>query len=381
MCISQPSASSRTRRLLKWTSSFHDDRRGKRSHASLDYVWSKFFLVAGLLLAACQAEGEEGVIDATYRFKKPANFPEPTYTFKNNPVTPEGFQLGKRLFFDPILSRDGSVSCNNCHQQGLAFADGPQHPFSIGIDDRLGIRNAPPLANLAFKEGFFWDGGVTHLDFVASNAIANELEMDESLANVIDKLNQHAEYPALFKQAFGIDTITSPFMLHAFSQFMVMMVSANSKYDKYVRNEGETLTDTELQGMRLFEEKCGACHSGELFSDFSFRNNGISTTFSDEGRARITEHPDDVGKFRVPSLRNIGRTAPYMHNARFKTLEEVLAHYASGVQESPTLDPLLNGETQRGIPMTGAEQTQIIAFLETLTDYEFIADERFRNTQ
>ncbi|MEM8967020.1 MAG: cytochrome c peroxidase [Bacteroidota bacterium] len=336
---------------------------------------------ASLLLFSCQSEGDEGLMDVTYRFEKPANFPEPTYTFENNPVTPEGFRLGRRLFFDPLLSRDGSVSCSNCHQQGLAFADGPQHPFSVGVDNQLGIRNAPPLANLAFKREFFWDGGVTHLDFVPTNAIENELEMDESLANVVDKLNQHPEYPALFEQAFGVDTITSPYMLHAFSQFMVMMISANSKYDKYVRNEGETLTDEELKGMRLFEEKCGACHSGELFSDFSFRNNGISTTFSDEGRARITEHPSDIGKFRVPSLRNIARTAPYMHNARLKTLEEVLAHYASGVQESSTLDPLLNDGAQLGILMTDEEQAQIITFLETLTDYEFIADERFRNTQ
>ncbi|MEO0333199.1 MAG: cytochrome c peroxidase [Bacteroidota bacterium] len=334
-----------------------------------------------MLLFSCQSEGDEGLMETTYRFEKPANFPEPTYTFENNPVTPEGFRLGRRLFFDPLLSRDGSVSCSSCHQQGLAFADGPQHPFSVGVDNQLGIRNAPPLVNLAFKQEFFWDGGVTHLDFVPTNAIENELELDETLANVVDKLNQHPEYPALFKRAFRVDTITSPYMLHAFSQFMVMMISANSKYDKYVRNEGETLTTQELQGMRLFEEKCEACHSGELFSDFSFRNNGISSTFSDEGRARITEHPSDVGKFRVPSLRNIGRTAPYMHNARFKTLEEVLAHYASGVVESLTLDPLLQTGTRLGIPMTEEEQAQIIAFLETLTDYEFIADERFQNTQ
>ena len=350
--------------------------------AGLVSQWASSMLLAAgfLILFACQSGDAEDVLDTRYRFEKPANFPEPTYTFENNPVTPQGFQLGRRLFFDPILSRDGSVACSNCHQQGLAFADGPQHPFSVGVDNRFGIRNAPPLANLAFKQEFFWAGGVTHLDFVPTNAIENELEMDESLANVVDKLNQHVEYPTLFKQAFGVDTITSPYLLHAFSQFMVMMVSANSRYDKYVRNEGETLTEGELKGMQLFEAKCGACHSGELFSDFSFRNNGISTTFSDEGRARVTEHPLDVGKFRVPSLRNVARTAPYMHNARFKTLEKVLEHYASGVQESPTLDPLLKDETQLGIPMTDEEQTLIITFLETLTDYEFVADERFRNT-
>nr|WKN34926.1 cytochrome c peroxidase [Tunicatimonas sp. TK19036] len=333
-----------------------------------------------LLLFSCQLGDEGDVIDSSFRFVRPANFPAPTYTFDNNPVTREGFQLGKKLFFDPILSRDGTVACNNCHIQATAFADGQQHPFSIGVDHQSGTRNAPSLANLAFVREFFWDGGVTHLDFAPTNALENELEMDENLANVVDKLNQHDEYPALFKQAFGIDTITSPYMLHAFSQFLVMMVSANSRYDKYVRKEGETLTDEELAGRRLFEEKCSVCHEGELFSNFGYHNNGISVTFADEGRARISEHPADQGKFRVPSLRNVARTAPYMHNAKFQKLEEVLRHYASGVVDSPTLDPLLKNGKQLGIPMSEAEQQQIIAFLKTLSDYEFVADQRFMNT-
>ncbi|MEQ9439098.1 MAG: cytochrome-c peroxidase, partial [Cyclobacteriaceae bacterium] len=255
-----------------------------------------------LLLFSCQPDDVDGTIDQTYRFVQPENFPEPTYTFDKNPVTREGFQLGKKLFFDPILSRDRTVSCNNCHIQATAFADGQQHPFSIGVDEQHGTRNAPSLVNLAFMREFFWDGGVTHLDFAPTNALENELEMAESLANVIDKLNQDEEYPDLFKQAFGIDTITSPYMLHAFSQFLVMMVSANSQYDKYVRNEGGTLTEEELKGFQLFSEKCAVCHAGMLFSDFSYRNNGINATFSDEGRARISEHPSDQGKFRVPSL-------------------------------------------------------------------------------
>ncbi len=343
--------------------------------------WVRAGLITCLsLFYACQGEEIGDMADQSYTFVKPAHFPEPTYTFDNNPVTREGFLLGKKLFFDPSLSRDKSVSCNNCHIQSTAFSDGPQHPLSIGVDNRIGKRNAPSLANLAFMREFFWDGGVTHLDFTATNAIENELEMDESLANVLKKLNEDEEYPALFREAFGIDTITSPYLLYAFSQFMVMMVSDDSRYDRHLLNKGEVLTADELNGMRLFEEKCSSCHEGILFTDLRFRNNGISSTFNDTGRAGITEYSGDEGKFRVPSLRNVARTAPYMHNARFQTLEQVLAHYAGGVVASPTLDPSLKNGNQLGIPMSEKEQSQIIAFLETLTDQSFIRDPRFMNS-
>ncbi len=322
---------------------------------------------------------QEEAPDNTYVFIKPTNFPEPTYTFKNNPVTKEGFLLGRRLFFDPLLSRDGSVSCNNCHIQSTAFADAQQHPLSVGVDNRLGTRNAPALANLAFMPEFFWDGGVTHLDFVAINAIEASFEMDDKLENVVKKLNDHAEYPDLFQKAFGVEKVTSPYMLQALSQFMTMMVSANSRYDKHVRGEGEKLSADEQEGLSLFQAKCGSCHSGALFTDFSYRNNGISTTFSDEGRARISEATQDIGKFRVPSLRNVALTAPYMHNAKFGTLEEVLNHYANGVKSSATLDASLKQGNRLGIAMTSDEQRKIIAFLRTLTDNDFRADKRFQN--
>jgi len=339
----------------------------------LAWGWVCIFVV----LASCEVQEENP--DNTYTFVKPANFPEPTYTFDNNPVTKEGFLLGRKLFFDPLLSKDGSVSCNNCHIQSTAFADSQQHPLSIGVDNRVGIRNSPSLANMAFMPEFFWDGGVTHLDFVAINAIEADFEMDETLANVVAKLNADSEYPALFKNAFGVEKVTSPYMLQALSQFLVMMVSANSKYDRYKRGEGETLTSDEAEGLQLFQAKCGSCHSGELFTDFSYRNNGISTTFSDEGRARISEFAGDIGKFRVPSLRNVALTAPYMHNAKFRTLEDVLRHYAEGVQPSTTLDASLQKDGKLGIAMTQEEQQKIITFLRTLTDRDFRADQRFQN--
>ncbi|MDX2002413.1 MAG: cytochrome c peroxidase [Chitinophagales bacterium] len=327
-----------------------------------------------LLLGSC-AKNEPLESKANpYKFVVPSNFPQPTYTFENNPITEDGFKLGRKLFYDGILSIDGSVSCNSCHQQALAFADSRQHPLSRGVGDRIGIRNAPSLTNLAFMPDFFWDGGVNHLDFVPLNAIESEVEMDETLENVLAKLNANSTYRGLFKQAFGIDSITSPYLLHALSQFTAMMVSANSKYDKYVRNEGQTLTEAEMQGLQTFKSKCSSCHSGELFSDFSFKNNGLDTA-SDLGRGRITEQISDYYKFRVPSLRNVARTAPYIHNAGFWTLEEVLDHYASGIVHSSTLDPSL----QNGIQLTQQEKDNIISFLNTLSDYEFVDDERFFN--
>lgn len=329
-------------------------------------------------LTACSNEGHTPR-DLAYEFKRPSNFPEPTYTFDNNPVTKDGFLLGRKLFFDPLLSRDGSVSCNNCHQQARAFADSDQHPVSVGIDDLLGIRNAPSLVNLAFFREFFWDGGVTHLDFVPLNAIESEVEMDEDLFTLVRKLNNDSEYPDLFKQAFGTEEITSPYMLHALSQFTNMMVSSNSAYDKYVRNEGQILSGTEMAGLELFNQKCSSCHSGELFTDFTYRNNGLDSEFNDTGRARITENRQDEGKFRVPSLRNVELTSPYMHDGRFKTLQAVLDHYSEHVVDSPILDPELKTSTALGIPMNEDEKSKIIAFLKTLTDREFISDSKFHN--
>ncbi len=333
-----------------------------------------FFLLL-LLFAACEEPSTPPAPDR-YRFVAPAHFPEPTYTFNNNPVTEKGFKLGKKLFFDPILSADNTISCGSCHVQAVAFSD-PQHALSVGIDQRMGTRNAPQIANLAFLSEFFWDGGVTHLDFVPLNAIENEVEMDEEIARVIEKLNAHPAYPGLFREAFGIEPINTALMLHALSQFMVMMVSADSKYDQYL-GQKTTLSAEELQGLSLFETHCATCHAGALFTDQQYRNNGLDSVFPDLGRALISSLPDDEGKFRVPSLRNVAVTAPYMHNARFETLEAVLDHYDSGVVHSHSLDPLLQQNGRLGIAVQPDEKGAIIAFLKTLTDRTFLSDSLFR---
>jgi cytochrome c peroxidase len=306
-------------------------------------------------------------------FKRPGNFQDPIYALANNPVTVDGFELGKALFNEPMLSRDNSIACAECHNQSYAFTH-HGHDVSHGVDNRVGTRNAQPIQNMAWQKEFFWDGGVGDLDLFSVAPIENPLEMDERLGNVLTKLRASTKYPALFKKAYGSTEITSQKFLKALSQFMVSLVSANSRYDKFIRKEGVILTVEEQEGLNLFKQKCSSCHAGELFSDQSYRNNGLNIQGSkDEGRFRITENPSDRYMFKVPSLRNVEMTAPYMHDGRFYTLEEVLRHYTTGVQQSQNLDPIL----KNGITLSEDEQAKIVAFLKTLTDREFLTNPKF----
>jgi cytochrome c peroxidase len=227
---------------------------------------------------------------------------------------------------------------------------------------------------MAWQNEFFWDGGVGDLDLFSVAPIENPLEMDENLGNVLTKLRSSSKYPALFKKAYGSTEITSQKFLKALSQFMISLVSANSRYDKFIRKEGGILTANEQEGLSLFKQKCSSCHAGDLFTDQSYRNNGLNIQGSkDEGRFRITENPSDRYKFKVPSLRNVEMTAPYMHDGRFYTLEEVLRHYTTGVQQSQNVDPLV----KNGIALSEDEQAKIVAFLKTLTDREFLTNPKF----
>lgn len=310
-------------------------------------------------------------------FEVPANFPQPIYDVNQNPLTEEAILLGKKLFYEGVLSRDGMVSCGFCHQQPSAFTQ-HGHVVSHGVNDRVGRRNALPIFNVAWQKTFFWDGGVNHLDFAPINALEDPNEMDESLENVLRKLNASDEYRADFKRAYGVDQITSAEFLKSLSQFMVSMVSANSRYDRYVRKEGETLTIAELEGLQLFQQKCSGCHATDLFTDGSYRNNGIGNDFRlDKGREEITLDTADRGKFRVPTLRNVEYTAPYMHDGRFETLEEVLEHYSSGIQQSETLDSIFYARNRIGFNLSEREKESIIFFLKALTDHTFLKDRRF----
>lgn len=329
-----------------------------------------------LLLTACWDFSHQADSGNEMNFDYPEYFPSLKYNIESNPISVEGFELGKRLFFETKLSSDNSVSCNSCHLQGLAFADAPQHPVSVGVDQRMGTRNAPSLQNLGFIEEFVWDGGINHLDFVPVNAITNPKEMNEDMANVVEKLRQDDTYPELFDRAFGTEEITSALMLKALSQFMLMMISDDSKYDQYLQGK-TTLSFDEEAGLDIFESNCASCHEGPLQSNYSFHNNGIDSVFQDEGRFRITSQPSDMGKFRVPSLRNVSLTAPYMHSAKFKTLEEVVDHYSEGIVNSSTLSNELKFEESQGFDFSSTEKEQLIAFLKTLRDDTFIRNPLF----
>ncbi|SEJ44087.1 cytochrome c peroxidase [Dyadobacter sp. SG02] len=324
---------------------------------------------------------------------KPSYFPDPVYDLSKNPLTVEGVELGKFLFYDGILSRTDNIGCGTCHQQQAAFTH-HGHDLSHGVDDKIGTRNAPSVQNMAWNTSFFWDGGVHDMDMVPPVPIQNKVEMDERVGNVIEKLKKtpvagaakQVDYPKMFKAAFGSDSITADRMMQALSQFMMTMVSATSRYDYFLRGDASALTTQEKDGLSIFKQKCASCHAGELFTDQKFRNNGIAPNrINDQGRYDITLNADDRLKFKVPSLRNVGLTAPYMHDGRFTTLEQVLDHYANdkpgskdSIYVSPTLDPLLNVAGQkRGISLTAAEKQSIIAFLKTLNDDDFIKDKRF----
>lgn len=327
-----------------------------------------------LAMAACTGK-EESNPEVT--FAVPSNFPVPAYDFSKNPLTQNGVELGKALFNEPMLSRNNSIACSECHSQPYAFTH-HGHDVSHGIENRKGTRNSLPVQNLAWESGFFWDGGVNDLDFVPIAPIMNEVEMDENMTDVLAKLRATKKYPLLFRKAFGSEEITTDRFLKALSQFMLTLVSANSRYDKYVRKEGITLSEEELTGLRLFKQHCATCHSGELFTDQQFRNNGLYIQGAmDEGRYRITGRESDKYTFRVPSLRNVEMSGPYMHDGRFYTLEAVLEHYAEGVQDTPNLDPALKGSPRPGIPLSPTEQKAIVAFLKTLTDQTFLTDKRF----
>lgn len=334
--------------------------------------------IALLQLYSCRPDNSNEIVpdtDNDISFNVPDGWPKPVYNFEGNTLSQAGFELGRKLFYDTHLSRDNTISCGSCHQQFAAFSH-LDHPLSHGIEGKFGIRNSPGLFNLNWHPAFFWDGGVNHLEVQPINPIENPVEMDETLQNVVAKVSSDDTYKKMFQSAFGSTEVNTQRIFKALAQFMGAMVSSNSRYDKHERGEaGGSFTDQEERGLALFREKCASCHKEPLLSDFSYRNNGLvpNGSINDSGRARITQLADDIYKFKVPSLRNVGLSKPYMHDGRFNTLEEVLEHYATGIYKTPTLDPLL----QNGISLSEQDKQDIKAFLLTLDDNEFIKDKRF----
>lgn len=336
-------------------------------------------LVIFSFYVSCSNDDADEYQNIPIDFQVPSNFPPLAYDLTNNPLTEKGFELGKKLFYDGRLASDGLVSCGFCHIQEDAFTH-HGHTVSHGVNNNVGIRNTPPIQNLAFQTTFMWDGATTHLDLQPIIPFTSPLEMNGNFSNAIAMMKGDATYRKLFKQAFADGEINSENMLKALGQFMVMVTSSNSKFDKFRRNEvGGNLTTEELEGYQIFNEKCVSCHATDIFTDNSYRNNGlpVNLAVNDVGRYRVTELAVDKYKFKVPSLRNIEKTAPYMHDGRFFTLDAVLNHYSSGVVNSATLDSSLNNSGVLGIPLTSSDKTKLVAFLKTLTDYEYLSNPKF----
>ena len=303
----------------------------------------------------------------------------------NNPLTEEGISLGKKLFFDKKLSANNSQACADCHNPSMAFTDGLQ--YSLGIDNIEGIRNTMPLFNLAwnYEDRFFWDGRELSLERQTFDPITNPIEMHNSIENVMAILQQDHDYPLLFEQAFGTTTIDSVHIGKAIAQFERTIISANSKFDQYLMGQ-TALTAEELEGFNIFMDEargdCFHCHGNQnnpLWTDNKFHNNGLDTNPLDLGLALASGDPNDNGKFKSPSLRNLAFTAPYMHDGRFATLEEVIDHYSEGLQESPTIDPLMKKVEEGGVHLSTNEKQNLKAFLLTLSDFEFLTNPEYQH--
>lgn len=328
----------------------------------------KHILLVGILVSLAFAIKKTNPI----YFEIPKGWPKPHYDFSKNPTTEEGFKLGRKLFYDPILSKDSTISCSSCHLQATGFTH-VDHSLSHGIDGKIGTRNSMTLMNLAWSKSFMWDGGVNHIDVQALNPITNPVEMDETLEHVVQKLQKSEKYQQLFENAFGDSKITGQRLLKALTQFELLLVSSNSKYDKVLRKEA-VFTEQEQKGYHLFKINCASCHNEPLFTNDKFENNGlaIDTTLNDIGRIKITNKKEDYLRFKVPTLRNIQFTFPYMHDGRFKSLTEVVKHY-----NSIGNNKILPKELSKPMNLSDNDRVDLVAFLKTLTDNEFLFNKRF----
>lgn len=306
-------------------------------------------------------------------FFQPKNFPKPVYNFEKNPLSKEKINLGRVLFYDPILSRNNTISCASCHTSYNSFAH-TDHALSHGIEDRIGTRNAPALLNLAWQPIFMWDGAINHLDMQSLAPISHPDEMDEKIEHVVAKLQRSNLYPALYYRAYGDSIITGEHTLKAIAQFMLTLVSANSKYDSVMRKE-TSFTTQEKNGYKLYQKNCSSCHTEPLFTNYQFKNNGldIDTTLNDIGRAKISRNPSDSFCFKVPTLRNLEFSYPYMHDGRFNNLSAVLKHYLSGIHSKQ----YISSELKIPLQLTSNEKVDLIAFLLALNDRDFVFKKEF----
>ena len=348
-------------------------------------IW--FYIFSLFLLMSCSSKEEDVYIPIPYDLKIPKLFEDkliaPIIPF-DNPLTVEGIALGKKIFSDKILSGNRTISCAHCHRLQEAFSHSLQ--FSEGANGTFGHRNSMPLFNLAwnFDEFFAWDGQDISLENQAFEPVSNPIEMNADWKNIEKRFNNHDTYPTLFKEAFGTSVIDSNLIVKAIAQFERTLISADSKFDKYLLGEA-TLTPEEQNGFAVFmdEEKgdCFHCHGSNnnpLWTDNQFHNNGLDASFADLGLGAVTGDPADNGKFKTPSLRNLTFTAPYMHDGRFATLDEVINFYSEGLQLSATIDPLMKNVNEGGVGLSAKDKADLKAFLLTLSDLNFINNPDFK---
>lgn len=303
----------------------------------------------------------------------PTSFPAPLYRFEDNPLSEEGFELGRKLFYEPRLSADNLHPCSSCHEQVAAFGTF-EHDRSHGVWESHTLRNAPVLFNLAWSPAFHWDGEFSSLQNEAIHPLTGPVEMGETLQNIIDKIKDDPDYQQRFAAVFRYPFIRPEFITKALAQFTGSLIAADSKYDRYKKGE-TTFNYQEENGYAIYKANCATCHPEPLFTDYSFRNIGlpVDNLLNDYGRLRITKNAADSLKFKVPTLRNTYISSNYMHDGRFNTLQQCINHYRNNVQLSVTLDPLLIN----GISMTNAESTDLVVFLRTLTDSTLMKNPRF----
>ncbi len=329
------------------------------------------FLVIALLAAGCHKDPPLSS-DAPYELNLPAGFSMPSIP-ANNELTVKRVELGKLLFFDTALSVDSTVSCASCHHQQFAFSD--NKALSLGVNNAVGFRNAPSLGNIAYHTSFFRDGGVPTLEQQTLAPIEDENEMAFSVPGVVERMKINPDYVALSKIAY--DREPDAFVLtRALAAYQRTLITGNSRFDKYYyQNDVSALNESEKRGFQLFTSEktnCSVCHAGIDFSDYSFRNIGLYEMYADTGRKRITQLDEDYGKFKVPSLRNVELTAPYMYDGSVTTLESAIEHFNSGGKENQYKDALV-----QPLSLTTDEKQDLLNFLKSLTDVSFIENEEF----
>lgn len=349
---------------------------------------SFFIFLTALVIQSCRKDTKT-YVPTPYWLDVPDHFP-PMKVPEDNPMTVEGVALGRKLFYDKILSRDNTISCASCHKASVSFTD--DRVVSLGVDQQEGFRNSMPLVNLGWQDFFFWDGRSQTLEEQIFHPVRDPIEMDLTWNQALKRLEETKDYPDLFFRAFGEEGIDSVKTSKAIAQFIRTMISSDSKFDYYYkRTNGFDLTEEEMsqsfltpqeqEGFNIFITEtgdCFHCHNAPLLHNNNFSNNGLDATFEDKGLGGVTGNANDMGKFKIPTLRNIALTGPYMHDGRFETLDEVINHYSSGLVHSPTIDPLMKFVDQGGLQLDGDQRQFLKAILETFTDEKFINNPDFQ---